>query len=199
MQDSTGQAQQPQSAQPNGSDNPESIFSDDSPQMREELKTNISNATPQDMPMPNMEFQKFFEFLPKVMDVLGYDSQKKNRMMQEFYMGIEAIAFERVIELLDEPTRMKFNQTIQNTDPNTVDPKFVAEMQNEIKTKVNNEMIFQAYFTAITAMVDLVTTDLLKQANEEQEKQIRRILLEQQDKIENMTTNIVPKEAISKS
>lgn len=199
MQDSTGQAQQPQSAQPNGSDNSESIFSDDSPQMREELKTNISNATPQDMPMPNMEFQKFFEFLPKVMDVLGYDSQKKNRMMQEFYMGIEAIAFERVIELLDEPTRMKFNQTIQNTDPNTVDPKFVAEMQNEIKTKVNNEMIFQAYFTAITAMVDLVTTDLLKQANEEQEKQIRRILLEQQDKIENMTTNIVPKEAISKS
>jgi hypothetical protein len=183
--------------QDSSSQNPQSIFSDDSPEMRRELKENISNATPQNAPMPNIEFQKYFEFIPQVMSVLGYDDAMKLRSMQEFYMGIEAIAFERLIEMLDEPTRNKFTQLIQNTDPNAVDPKMVQEMQLELKSKVDNEKIFKAYFTAITAMVDLTTTDLLKQANEEQEKEIRRILLEQQAKIENMSVNIVPKNAVS--
>lgn len=174
--------------------NKDSIFTDDSSEMRKELSEAISSSMPQMNAKPSEEFQKYFEFLPKVMDILGFDESKKQQKMNEFYFGIEAIALERLVDMMDPEAKEKFTNLFETTDSANVTQEVIAQFQNDLKANTDNERIFKAYFSAVSAMVDLVIEDLMSQANEEQGKEIRKILLEQQDKIENMTINVVSKD-----
>ncbi len=181
----------------NNNDNiTDSIFADDSPEMRKELSEAISSSVPQMNAKPSEEFQKYFEFLPKVMDILGFDVQKKQQKMNEFYFGIEAIALERLVDMMDPEAKEKFINLFETTDSANATQEVISQFQNDLKANTDNERIFKAYFSAVSAMVDLVIEDLMNQADEEQGKEIRKILLEQQDKIENMTINVVSKDKL---
>ena len=183
--------------EPSNTSNSNSLFTDDSPEMRKELNDSLAASVPQMSAKPSEEFQKYFEFIPRIMDILGFEEEQKAKKLNEFYFGIEAIALDRIVEMMEPEARAKFEKLFETTDPANATPEQLTQFQNDLKANTDNQKIFQAYFSAVSAMVELTTQELYEQANETQKQEIKKILLEQQDKMSNMTVKVAEKSEIN--